>query len=506
MRLRRLLVVTSKQAYSLLREVVADAKRRWGIEIDVVALPVPSASSISTDNLVKLLPRLVPDYKRYDVIIVPGRSAVDPREASRKLGVMVVKGPLGAGDLPLVFDMMMKGDVREDYSSLSVELDGMVQRVFSKAKRLCVGGACIWFPPAYTLIVEVVPGGEFEELLDLVREAKPDFIVLGDMPDLDDDEVRRYLCMLSERIGSIPFGIETSRMTRMKLALDMGASLVSGVSASSLAEFTSYKDRAFFVLQPFDEQRGLYPRGVEEKLSLLARGIEVASKLGFEGVIVDPIVVPPPLGFVESLEPYRVINEWNRRFGGGYPLLFSLASIEDSLSVDALPVFLFAAGIGFELNASVYWVVAKRGFEPYEARTALNVIAVSLERKVLPADLHLDLTILGLGDRWVPDTRGAEVVEVGHVEPRQFDRGYARIGVRRGEIIVEYVDLKTGRRRVYRGKEGLSIARMIIHDFNVNPEHAAYLGYQLARAEMAAKLGVGFVQDEEYRPPFQRVG
>lgn len=505
MRLRRLLVVTSTQAYSLIRDVAEESERQLGVRIDVVALPVPTASSITTENLAKLLPVLVPDYRRYDLVIVPGRSSVDPREASKRLGVLVVKGPLGAGDLPLVLKMIAEGDIREDYSDISIHIREAVRSVFSKARRVCVEGSCVYMPPAYSIVVEVTPGRDFDELVEMVKSANPDFIVFGDMPNLSDEEVKWYLSRLREESDPIPFGIETSRMSRMKMALEMGASLVSGVSAASLAEFTEYRDKAFFVLQPYDEQRGIYPRDARDKLNLLAKGIEMASKLGFEGIILDPIVIPPPLGFVESLEPYRVINEWERRFGGNYPLLFSLASIEDALGTDAFPVFLLAAGIGYELHASVYWVVAKRGFEPHEARTALSIIAVSVERKVLPSDLRLDLTLLGKGDMWAPGDKGVEVIEVGHVEPRWFDQGYARIGVKRGEIIVEYVDARSGRRRIYRGREGLSIARRIVHDFNVNPEHAAYLGYQLARAEMAAKLGMGFVQDEEYKPPFQRV-
>jgi len=35
-----------------------------------------------------------------------------------------------------------------------------------------------------------------------------------------------------------------------------------------------------------------------------------------------------------------------------------------------------------------------------------------------------------------------------------------------------------------------------VRRFGLDPEHAAYLGYELAKAEMSLKLGKTYVQDE----------
>ncbi len=73
------------------------------------------------------------------------------------------------------------------------------------------------------------------------------------------------------------------------------------------------------------------------------------------------------------------------------------------------------------------------------------------------------------------------------------------------EIVVEayeYVgdDKKPGSGRlkfVFRGKNGIDLFRTILkYDLVTMLDHAAYLGYELARAEECLKTGRKYVQDE----------
>ena len=503
----RILLVTGQQALEMIADAARDARRILGCDtIDVVALPVPVAGLITTTSLVRSLPRVKPDYRKYDVIMVPGLSSVDPLEASKMLGVRVVKGPKSPGDIIYVLRDIIEGGERNDYSNLATDIREVVDGIFSRAEKKCIGMACIRMHPAYTLVVEVTPDtGKLEDIVQLVKGAKPDFIVLGDEEWLSDEEYRGVLAKFADLVDGVPFGVETRRVDRMIEALERGAKLVAGVSIGMLSALRRYRDSAFFTLIPLDEERKMFPRDPSEKIRLLTTALKKAWENGFESIILDPIVVPPPYGFVESIEAYRLMREAVQ--GKRLPLLFSLASLEDAVPTDAFHIYLLGGLIGYELEASVYWVVAKRGVEPLEARAALDVALASYVKKDMPRNLGLDLTLLGLGSRpakWKPE-RG-EVIRVDReVPPSRLDRGYARIGVDDGEIIVEYVDLASGRRRIYRGRDGLSIARLIVRDFNVNPEHAAYLGYELAKAEIAALLYGGYIQDEKLLPPYLRL-
>ena len=60
-------------------------------------------------------------------------------------------------------------------------------------------------------------------------------------------------------------------------------------------------------------------------------------------------------------------------------------------------------------------------------------------------------------------------------------------------------NIKSGKlRMIFNGKSGIDIYRAILnHDFLSQLDHAAYLGYELARAEHCLKNCTKFIQDKE---------
>lgn len=81
---------------------------------------------------------------------------------------------------------------------------------------------------------------------------------------------------------------------------------------------------------------------------------------------------------------------------------------------------------------------------------------------------------------------------------KEDPRGFFIVRVENGEIIVEH-RLKDGRKSKYefRGKKAEELYRRILNENLVSRlDHAAYLGKELARAEIALKEGKGFVQDK----------
>jgi len=86
-----------------------------------------------------------------------------------------------------------------------------------------------------------------------------------------------------------------------------------------------------------------------------------------------------------------------------------------------------------------------------------------------------------------------------------MDKGYFLVSVDhgRGLILVEYREPGRPPRR-WAGRRALALARRILSQVSVSPEHAAYLGGELYRAEEALRLGRTYVQDREVvRPPWE---
>ncbi len=90
----------------------------------------------------------------------------------------------------------------------------------------------------------------------------------------------------------------------------------------------------------------------------------------------------------------------------------------------------------------------------------------------------------------------------------KLDKGFFVIDVDhdKKDIQVQYFEsirtdkkIKSGKlRMVFRGENGRDLYRAILlHDFIVKLDHAAYLGFELARAEHCLKKGMKFVQDKQ---------
>lgn len=95
-----------------------------------------------------------------------------------------------------------------------------------------------------------------------------------------------------------------------------------------------------------------------------------------------------------------------------------------------------------------------------------------------------------------------------HSEDFKLDKGFFVIDVdqNKKDIQVQYfeatknnTDIRSGKlRMVFRGKCGIDLYRAILlHDYIGHLDHAAYLGYELARAENCLKNNRKFIQDKE---------
>lgn len=95
-----------------------------------------------------------------------------------------------------------------------------------------------------------------------------------------------------------------------------------------------------------------------------------------------------------------------------------------------------------------------------------------------------------------------------HREDFKLDKGFFVIDVDhiKKDIQVQYyessknnADIRSGKlRMIFRGQNGIDLYRAILlHDFIDHMDHAAYLGYELARAENSLKTNRKFIQDKD---------
>ncbi len=475
----RAAILTSRAAEELVGEVLRDY--RGNMDIDVVALPVPAISVLTTSAAAAIVasrPELRERLKSSDMIIVPGLMRGSGDEIARVVGKPVVKGPRILGALPAVLRYVEQGVALSPDKSAEEVLGELRPRVsFEEYAR--VGGVPIALRgPPLALLAEVHPGvpegSVASETLRMVQDGA-DIIVVGAVPSMDPRELGRRVreALLAGR----PVIAEAPTRAHAEEALSAGASglSVEGEMGLELIE------------------EGASPLVIvgDSRLEVLREAERLSGRVK---IIADPSLAVPPLGLVDSLVRFRQASAEL-----SVPLLFSAANVSEDVEADTAGVHALLALMGVELRASAYLVVEetyKSHRSTAEAREALRLaeeafVARSTERGSFSR-------LLMLKQQYEPPEEPLEQAEqVGYVEPNVRPDEYVQILVshRRGTIAVRLV---RGGKAVLtlEGRHALSIARELVRRAGLNQEHAAYVGYELAKAEEALRLGKTYVQDE----------
>jgi len=97
----KIALVTGRIAYEMVREVAEKIMRENpGVEITVIQLPIPVAAMMTSEYLLRELPRHIDSLRDKDYVIVPGYTRGDVSLVSRELGLRIIKGPRYIYDLP----------------------------------------------------------------------------------------------------------------------------------------------------------------------------------------------------------------------------------------------------------------------------------------------------------------------------------------------------------------------------------------------------------------------
>jgi len=95
--------------------------------------------------------------------------------------------------------------------------------------------------------------------------------------------------------------------------------------------------------------------------------------------------------------------------------------------------------------------------------------------------------------------RVGELIEVGRIEPNMDPAGHVKVYVEDRRIGVSFF----GKRELtVEGKDALSVGRKLLMETEISREHALYIGYELAKAEIASLLDKTYIQD---KPLFRRI-
>ncbi|MEM4775235.1 MAG: hypothetical protein QW489_02590, partial [Sulfolobales archaeon] len=372
-------------------------------------------------------------------------------------------------------------------------------QVSSKKPCFEVGGVGVYLdPPPLRLLLEVLISTKgFEEKISRAIESGFDGVVIGCERKCDVALLSKYLDRARELFSEGIIGVDVARPAELPGDIVESVDLLFNVAHTDVDRLSRSIGRSSgVVVIPSTVE------SIEESLRSVERAISMLNEVGITRVVVDPLLRPPGVGFAESL-----IRFYASRTRISYPHLFSTANVYEMIDADSHGVIALLVSMAMELGASM--VLATEGStKAYgaieEHAIARHMAYVSYLKRSPPKDIPggLDLLVVkskGLKARSLPAFGGPTRV-IGTVELQRDPKYYVRIYVdrTRREIVVDVMRADSGEPLArFVSSSPTSLARAVLREFDLSAEHAAYLGYELGKAELALKLWKEYEQDSE---------
>jgi dihydropteroate synthase-like protein len=449
----RLLFVTGKLAEPALRRVLDDLAPSAGFESEVAVLPI-TVAALMTANWVA---RHLPPHPPVEQVVLPGFVRGDVEEVTAAAGAPAVLGPKELRDLPEFFGR--RSGPPPGYGSFDIEILAEINHapkkppaaILAEARRYRDSGADV-------IDLGCDPGGPWPDVGDTVRM-------------LRDDGFR--------------VSIDSFDAVEVEAALAAGAELVLSVNGSNV-------DAARRWYEHFPGVEVVAIPDTPTDTDSLHRTVEALAAAGVR-FRLDPVLEPIGFGFAASLGRYL---DCRRRYPDA-EIMMGVGNLTELTDVDSAGVNVVLAGFCQELGIRsvlttevINWArSAVREFD-----LARRLVYHAVRERVLPKRLEPGLVLL----------RDPKVYEQGQDALEELAR---RVTDRNYRVFAERGELHVLNGTVYlRGTDPFALfEQMLAADPKLDPSHAFYLGYELAKAVTALTLGKTYTQDQALRWGFLTV-
>jgi dihydropteroate synthase-like protein len=375
-----------------------------------------------------------------DLVLIPGLCEGDPAVIQDKVGVPVAKGPADLREIPRYFGRSASA---QEYGAWDIEILAEINNaprlkredIRREAERYRASGADI-------IDIGCTPGLAFPELGEVVRELV-DAGMRVSIDTFDVDEIRTAVRAGASFVLSV-------NQSNVEIATELTSSQVKWVAVPSLGE-------------PIETLEPTIAR-------LDACGVSY---------LIDPILEPIGMGFMASLERYASA----RRRWPSAEMLMGIGNLTELTAADSTGVNALLVAICQELGIRA---VLTTEVIPW-ARGAVREIDVA--RRLMHYAVTKRTVPKGVDDRLVtvkdPDLFSYSEAELRALQAAITDPNY-RIFADREAITVFNSD------RFVRGTDIQEIFAQLGVD---EPNHAFYLGKELAKASLAVTLGKTYRQE-----------
>lgn len=432
-------LVTGRLAEAALRRVVGPLAERQGFAWSIDVLPI-TVAALMTPAWVARHIRVPSSATR---VLLPGYCEGDLAPLREQLTIPVERGPRDLRQLPEYFG---RGGADSDYGSWDIEILAEINHaprwplpeLLREAQRLAESGADL-------IDLGCDPGGVWDGVGVAVRAVRE----LGLRVSIDS--------LAPEEIAP---------------AVRAGAELVLSVNSTNRH---AAADWGCEVVAIPDDPRTL--AGLDDTLEFLDR-----ANVRFR---VDPIVEPIGCGFAASLGRYLDM----RRRLPNVEMLMGVGNLTELTDVDSAGVNALLLGFCQELgirSVLTTQVINWARSSVRECDVARRLARYAIEHGVPPK--NVDARLVALRDPRLLELGDDELAELAS---QIKDHNY-RLFAERGRLHL------LGAGNWFQDTDPFDLFAQLLatHPKNVDPSHAFYLGFELAKASIALTLGKNYRQDE----------
>jgi dihydropteroate synthase-like protein len=421
----------------------------------------------------------------YDLVIVSGMCTASFEQVERETGVPVYRGPRHAADLAFIIPVLgtitlSRTIPADDFLSAKKADDafrtiGMFER--DAVPDCVIRGLKIGGGSRMKVLAEIMDAHHRENIHELVERyftQGADIVDLGFGFDATPEEVTR---VFSELDGiDRPLAADTQDPTLIRAALPR-ADIILSLQEDNIPRVGKAvaESGAVAVIVP--------------GMSTLAKNISLARRAGIGCIIADPLLQPAGSGLVSSLKHYKKNH---------YPLFFGAGNVTELIDADSVGVNALLAGMAMEVGAAVIFTSEhsdKTAGSVSEMRRATEMMALAGDRPY-PKDLGIDLLVLKEKRKRREPPLDYDTITTAKKMPTEImydPKGNFRIGIE-GDHIIAVIHGKA-----VQGKHWQDVLYTLLLQGDVSLlDHAAYLGRELYKAELAIRYRRSFEQDGEF--------